>query len=145
MGMGSPLAPARSPEMAGVHGTQAVFRAMSLLSQVGRSGDKGLALSELSERTSLSRPTARRLLLALGECRMVEQDPVSRRYRLGPEAYLLSRFATDRHGLLAQARASLVQIASVSGDTAFLTVQQGDHSLCLHREEGAFPSAPTRF
>lgn len=132
-------AEAPPPEMAGASGSQAVLRALSLLSLVGRGGAAGLGLSDLSGQSGLSRPTARRLLLALGTARMVEQDPVSRRYRLGPEAYLLASFASDRHGILAQAQDSLERIARETGDTALLTVQQDDRAICLQRVEGDFP------
>lgn len=131
--------PQRPPETAGVTGSQAVLRAMSLLSAVGRGGSAGLGLSALAAQTGLTHPTARRLLLALATARMVEQDPATRRYRLGPEAFLLSTFASDRHGILAHAEASLQRLAEVSGDTALLTVQQDDRSICLARVEGSFP------
>lgn len=130
---------AAKPESAAVSGAQAVLRALSLLSSVGRGGSKGLSLSELATATTLSPPTARRLLLALTSARMVEQDPASRRYRLGPEAWLLASFAQDRHGLLHHAEDCLTRLAEESGDTALLTVQQQDHALCLMRVEGDFP------
>ena len=31
------------------------------------------------------------------------------------------------------------RLARMSGDTVFLVIRQGDHCLCLHREEGPFP------
>ncbi|MEO8857790.1 MAG: hypothetical protein ABI343_12455 [Burkholderiaceae bacterium] len=31
------------------------------------------------------------------------------------------------------------RLARISGDTVFLVVRQGDHSVCLHREEGHYP------
>lgn len=134
----APAGPA-SPEPPAVSGSQAVLRALSLLSSVGRGGSRGLSLGELASSTGLSPPTARRLLLALSSARMVEQDPATRNYRLGPEAWLLASFAQDRHGLLTQAEDCLTRLAEESGDTALLTVQQQDHALCLMRIEGAFP------
>src|SRR5690606_15792756 len=95
------------PETAQVSGSQAVLRALSLLSSVGRGGSKGMGLGELASATGLSPPTARRLLLALVSARMVEQDPATRHYRLGPEAWLLASFAQDRHGLIHQAEDAL--------------------------------------
>lgn len=84
-------------------------------------------------------PTARRLLLALVAARLVDQDPVSRRYHPGPEAYLLGLFAGARHGILHQARPSMARLAQESGDTVLLTVPQGDYALCLERVEGSYP------
>lgn len=126
-----------APEPA-AHGAQAVVRALSLLSLVGRGGGAGLGLAELALASGLARPTARRLLLALAAARMVEQDRQSRRYHLGPEAYLLASFAAERHGILTHARDSMLRLAQESGDTVLLTVPQDDHTLCLERIEGAF-------
>lgn len=131
----SPDPPAPEPA---AHGAQAVARALSLLSLVGRGGGAGLGLAELATASGLARPTARRLLLALAAARMVEQDRLSRRYHLGPEAYMLASFAAERHGILTHARESMLRLAQDSGDTVLLTVPQDDHTLCLERIEGAF-------
>lgn len=131
------LAPTRPAPAAA--GAQAVQRALSLLSLVGRGGPDGLGLGHLTAASGLSRPTVRRLLLALAQARLVEQDAASRRYHLGPEAYFLAGFATPRHGLLTHAADSLRRLAAETGDTALLSVQQDDHVICLHREEGSFP------
>lgn len=120
-------------------GAQAVVRALSLLSLVGRGGDAGMGLAQLATAAGLARPTARRLLLALATARMVEQDRGSRRYHLGPEAYLLGTFAADRHGILTHARDAMLRLARETGDTVLLTVPQDDHTLCLERIEGDFP------
>ncbi|WEF24546.1 helix-turn-helix domain-containing protein [Paracoccus sp. S3-43] len=120
-------------------GTQAVARALSLLSLVGRGGARGLGLAQLAAASGLARPTARRLLLALGAARLVEQDRATRRYHLGAETYLLAGFAAERHGILHHARDAMVRLARETGDTVLLTVSQDDHTLCLDRIEGDFP------
>ena len=120
-------------------GSQAVGRALALLSLVGRGGAAGWGLAGLAAASGLARPTARRLLLALSAARMVEQDRTTRRYHLGPEAYLLGSFAAERHGILHHARDSMLRLARETGDTVLLTVPQGDHTLCLERVEGDFP------
>lgn len=120
-------------------GTQAVARALSLLSLVGRGGAQGLGLAQLAATSGLARPTARRLLLALGAARMVEQDRLTRRYHLGPETYLLAGFAAERHGILHHAREGMARLARDTGDTVLLTVPQDDHTLCVERIEGDFP------
>ena len=135
--MRAPAVPQTDPQ--GGQGAQAVARALSLLSLVGRGGGPGLTLAALAEAAGLPRPTARRLLLALCAARLVEQDRDSRRYHLGPEAYLLGSFAEERHGILQHARASMLRLADQTGDTVLLTVPQGDHTLCLDRVEGSFP------
>lgn len=123
----------------GALGAQSVQRALALLSLVGRGGSAGLGLAQLTAAARLTRPTVRRLLVALGTARLVEQDAATRRYHLGPEAYLLGSFATPRHGILVHATDSVRRLAAETGDTAFLSVQQDDHVLCLMHQEGSFP------
>ena len=130
---------AAGPKATAPGGAQSVDRALQLLSLVGRGGVAGRGLAGLVADTGLSRPTARRLLMALMSARMVEQDDATRRYHLGPEAFLLGAFAASRHGLLTHAADSLRRLAQATGDTAFVSVPQGDYFLCLHREEGSFP------
>lgn len=129
--------PADAPS--GAAGAQSVQRALSLLSLVGRGGSAGLGLGQLTAAAGLTRPTVRRLLMALGSARLVEQDATTRRYHLGPEAYLLASFAAPRHGILRHSAESLKRLAAETGDTAFLSIQQDDHALCLAHEEGSFP------
>ena len=139
MARGPASIPGGGLAIAGAAGAQSVDRALQLLSLVGRGGPQGRGLAGLVAETDLTRPTARRLLIALIAARLVEQDPVTRRYHLGPEAYLLGTFAAPRHGLLTHAADSLRRLAQQTGDSVFLSVPQGDHVLCLHREEGSFP------
>ncbi|ORE90444.1 IclR family transcriptional regulator [Aurantimonas sp. 22II-16-19i] len=120
-------------------GAQSVDRALMLLSLIGRHCDSGASLASIVEGSGLNRPTARRLVLALMRSRLVEQDPVTRRYFLGEEAYVLGVLASHRFGFLDCALESLAVLSRKSGDTSFACVRRGDHSVCLHREEGAFP------
>lgn len=120
-------------------GAQAVDRAMALLSRVAQAGEGGIGLTGLAGALGLSKPTARRQLMALMRSGMVEQDGASRRYFLGQQSYALGVMATRRHGLLAQAGDCVTRIARASGDTAFVSARSGDWALCLHRHEGAFP------
>lgn len=127
------------PGPKGPGGSQAVGRALSILSLVGRAGAEGIGLAQLADDAAVARPTARRLLLALVSARLVEQDPVSRRYHLGPETYLLGTFATQRHGILHHAHDAMLRLAKETQDTVLLTIPQDDHTLCLERIEGSFP------
>ena len=122
-----------------VSGTQSIDRALGLLSLVGRSGDAGIALTSVVTRSGLNKPTARRLLVALIKARLVEQDPGTRRYRLGQEAYVLGTLAAPRHGLLNQASVSLRRLSAATGDASFVSARYGNYSVCLHREEGRHP------
>ncbi|MEY8096876.1 IclR family transcriptional regulator [Falsihalocynthiibacter sp. S25ZX9] len=120
-------------------GAQSVDRALALLSLIGRSAVEGVGLSTIVQDTGLSRPTARRLLLALMRARMVEQDTATRHYFLGEETYVLGVLAAQRFDLMDLTRNSLVDLAALSGDSVFLSVRRDSFSVCLHKEEGAFP------
>ncbi|MET4104501.1 DNA-binding IclR family transcriptional regulator [Roseovarius sp. MBR-78] len=120
-------------------GAQSVDRALALLSLIGRHTVEGIGLVTIVEESGLNRPTARRLLLALMRARMIEQDAESRRYSLGEEAYLLGVLAAQRFNLLDMALDSLTDLAALSGDTVFLSVRRDAFSVCIHKEEGAFP------
>ncbi|WP_224001006.1 IclR family transcriptional regulator [Aureimonas sp. SA4125] len=120
-------------------GAQAVERALSLLSAVGRGAERGVTLSEAVSESRLNKPTARRLLMALIRARMVDQDEVSRRYFLGGELYVLGLLAARRHGLLEIAGESLRRLSAVTTDTSFLSMRRDDYAVCLHREEGTHP------
>ncbi|MGQ3673608.1 IclR family transcriptional regulator [Xanthobacter sp. TB0136] len=120
-------------------GAQSIERALMLMQLVGRAGQDGIRLADLIAQSGLVKPTARRLLLALIRGGLVEQDEVSRRYFIGPEAYLLGVSASARFGIHALSLGGLSRIALASGDSAFLSVRRDSFSVCLHCEEGAFP------
>ena len=120
-------------------GAQSVDRALMLLSLIGRHCEHGATLATIVEGSGLNRPTARRLVLALMRSRLVEQDAVTRRYFLGEEAYVLGILASHRFGFLDCAQESLSTLSRRCGDTSFASIRRGDFSVCLHREEGAFP------
>ena len=85
---------------AGLSGSQSVDRALGLLSLIGREPAEGLPLGEIVTGSGLNKPTTRRLLLALMRAGLVEQEPQTRRYCLGEEAFVLGVLAARRHGLL---------------------------------------------
>lgn len=123
----------------GLSGSQSVDRALGLLSLVSYFGDQGGALSDIVEQSGLNKPTARRLLLALIRSGLLEQDPLTRRYYLGQEAYVLGTLATRRYGLLQISRDSLSFLSAKTQDTSFLSIQRDNYAVCLHREEGTYP------
>lgn len=120
-------------------GTRSIERAISLLLLVGRAGSAGARLADIVSQSGLPKPTARRVLLALVRSGLLDQDEISRRYHLGPEAYVLGTLAGARFGIHALSLGGLSRIAKASGDAAFLSVPRDTYAVCLHREEGAFP------
>ncbi|WP_332689441.1 IclR family transcriptional regulator [Bosea sp. (in: a-proteobacteria)] len=120
-------------------GSQSVDRALRLLSLVGRETAAGLPLSEIVDETGLSKPTVRRLLLALMRAGLVEQASETRRYHLGEEAFVLGLLSGSRHGMLDLAMPSLRALSDTTQDTSFFSVRRDRFAVCLHREEGTWP------
>jgi DNA-binding IclR family transcriptional regulator len=121
------------------NGAQSIDRAATLLLLVGRAGPSGARLSDLVEQCSLSKPTVRRMLLALVRAGLLDQDLETRRYYLGPEIHVLGTLASARFGIHSISLRSLVRLSQQTGDTAFLSVPRDVYSICVHREEGPFP------
>ena len=70
-------------------GAQSVRRALAVLRLVATGQDGGVRLTDVAQMSGLTAPTAHRLLKVLMEENAVEQDPATRRYRIGHEITLL--------------------------------------------------------
>jgi DNA-binding IclR family transcriptional regulator len=120
-------------------GTQSIERAAALLRLLAGAGNRGAGLSELVEGSRLAKPTCRRILLALIEAGLVEQNGETRRYFLGPEAYVLGVVAAGRYGIHRLAAEGVHRLAHATGDAAFLQVRRDLSVVCLQREDGDYP------
>lgn len=120
-------------------GTQSIERAAALLRLVAGEGVRGATLSALVEASGLAKPTCRRILLALIEAGLAEQDPASRRYFLGQEAYVLGTLAAERFGIHRLALEGVSRLAQETGDAAFVQMRRDWSVVCLHREDGSYP------
>jgi DNA-binding IclR family transcriptional regulator len=121
-----------------VQGAQVVSRAASLLRLVGRKPE-GCPLVELVRESGLTRPTVHRLLSSLAAEGLLDQDPGSGNWVLGPEILLLGSVASARFPLEDLARPSLRRLAEETGESAFFSIRRGNETVCLLREEGSFP------
>lgn len=121
-----------------VQGAQVVSRVALLLRIVGRKPE-GCALAELVRESGLTRPTAHRLLTSLAAEGLLDQDPISGTWVLGPEILLLGSVASARFPLEDIARPSLRRLAEETGESAFFSIRRGAETVCLLREEGSFP------
>jgi DNA-binding IclR family transcriptional regulator len=129
----------KETESGSTSASQTLNRAIQLLQLVSGSRTAGLALSDLVRSAGLTKPTTRRLLISLIENGLIEQDAESRRYFVGPETYTLGVLASERFGVHRLAAECLVRMAEITGDAALLSVQRGNETVCLAREEGSFP------
>jgi len=122
-----------------VAGAQVVGRVAAVLRTVSASMPGGLGTSAVADATGLSRPTAHRILNSLAADGFVDHDPDASRWYLGPELYLMGAIAAERYDITGVARDSVRALAAATGESAFLSARRGDETVCLLREEGAFP------
>jgi DNA-binding IclR family transcriptional regulator len=122
-----------------VPGAQVVGRSVQLLKLVSKRTRSGHFIAELVAKSGLARPTVYRLLAALQAAGLVEQDATTRRWHLGPEAFVLGTLAAGRFNIERLAHEALLRIADETGESAFLSIRRGNESVCLVREEGTYP------
>ncbi|MGW8484025.1 IclR family transcriptional regulator [Microbacterium sp. NPDC055903] len=122
-----------------VPGAQAIARAARLLRLVTAAGDRGAGLAELAAAADLSRSTAHRLLTALRAEGLVDRDEGSAAWMPGPELFLMGTVAAARYDITALAKDIVRSLAVKTEESAFLSARRADETVCLLREEGAFP------
>ncbi|MCT9821408.1 IclR family transcriptional regulator [Microbacterium sp. W1N] len=129
----------RSAPASAATGTQAVARAAALLKTVGLAGDGGTRTSDLARRAGLTRPTTHRLLVALREEGLIDQDEATGAWVPGPELYLMGIAAAARYDIVDLSRDIVRSLAVRTEESAFLSVRRGDETVCVLREDGSFP------
>lgn len=79
-------------------------------------------VGELASELSLSKATVHRLLSSLLEHRLVQQNPVTKRYRLGFKIYDLGKRVTSRFARVDFAEPHLERLALDVGETAHMAI-----------------------
>jgi len=121
-------------------GVQTLARAVAVLQRLGEAGASGLRLIDIQRTTGLTRPTAHRILAALGHHGFTSRDATGRRYFLGPELAILGRSAASHTlDLHSMCQHNLAELARESGDTAFLMARSGHEIVCLDLKLGSYP------
>lgn len=120
-------------------GAQTIERGIGLLKLVALQGSEGARLLDLSGAAGLARPTVHRMLQRLCAERMLTQDARSKRYFLGSLLYELGLAAPSPVRRMDRMRPVLKDLATSTGDTAYLVMRSGDEAVCLNIEEGSFP------
>ena len=123
----------------GVKGAQVVHRLAGVLRTVSAAMPHGIATSDVARAASLPRPTAHRLLSSLAAEGFLDHDASSGRWLLGPELYLMGSVAAERYDISTLAREHVRALAEATGESAFFSVRRGNETVCLLREDGAFP------
>lgn len=120
-------------------GTQVVTRASTLLKLVSEHSPEGISSSALAKEADLTRPTTHRLLSSLAKEGFLDFDSKKAKWHLGPELFLLGNLAAKRYDITEIARPIVREIADLTGESSFLSARRGNETVCILREEGAFP------
>ncbi len=112
----------------------AVDRAVMLL-RLLQDGGGGHGVSDLSRKAGLHKSTVHDILHTLCHHRLVEQDPITKRFRLGAGLLEFSAHVRERLDLRRVARPHLGDLARATGETVFLGTFDGDHVMILDKEE----------
>ncbi len=117
-------------------GTLGTIRNAAVLLHLLSEGPAYQPLTDLAERAGLTAPTVHRLLRSLKQFNLVEQDPRSSRYGLGPELVRLSACYLDRLPALSALNPYLVQLRNVTKATVQVAALVGTSVVYVDRVDG---------
>ena len=110
---------------------QSVERAARIL-KVLATGSSRMGVTEISERLQLAKGTAYGLLRTLAAQELVEQDPETGKYRLGPSMLQLGNAFLDNHELRGRSLLWADSLASRVGEAVRVGVLHGSNVLIVH-------------
>jgi DNA-binding IclR family transcriptional regulator len=110
---------------------QSVERAARIL-KVLATGTSRMGVTEVAERLGLAKGTAYGLLRTLEAQELVEQDPETDKYRLGPAMLQLGNAFLDNHELRARSLLWADSLASRVGEAVRVGVLHGSNVLIVH-------------
>ncbi|HWK44966.1 MAG TPA: IclR family transcriptional regulator [Stellaceae bacterium] len=115
-----------------------IGRAAKILTILAGAEASGMMLTEIARQAEFGKGTTHRLLAALVDAGFVFQDTENRRYRLGVQLGLFAH-RSQAQNLAFLAQPILEKLALETGDTAFCSVREGLHAVCIARAIGPFP------
>ncbi|MBM3567382.1 MAG: IclR family transcriptional regulator [Alphaproteobacteria bacterium] len=118
--------------MKSVHNAMAALRCFS-----GQTRE--LAVSRVADRIKITPSSASRLLGALRDGGLLDQDPVTRRYRPGRLALVLGGLYQAHTKLRDLAQSELDALVERSGHTGYLSLLDGGDLLVIHTRQGGYP------
>ncbi|MBN9528813.1 MAG: IclR family transcriptional regulator [Alphaproteobacteria bacterium] len=98
-----------------------------------------LAVNEVSRQLDLPKSTVSRLLRAMAEQGLVEQDPESRRFSVGPLPFRLGRLYHARIKVLDLVEQELAALVEETGFTGYVGVMNGQDIVILRKRHGDYP------
>ncbi|WP_110208158.1 IclR family transcriptional regulator [Nocardioides daejeonensis] len=116
-----------------------VGRVHEVLKALAAHEPDGVRTSDLARATGIARPTAHRLLSTLARVGLADRDAATERWLLGPELHFLGAAAASRYDVTQIAQPFVRRLADATDESAFFSARRGDETICLIREDGAFP------
>ena len=110
---------------------QSVERAANILRALG-TGTSRMGVTEIAERLGLAKGTCYGLLRTLEKQELVEQDPETGKYRLGPMMLQLGNAFLDNHELRGRSLLWADSLASRVGESVRVAVLNGSNVLIVH-------------
>lgn len=108
---------------------QSVDRALAVLLLLAEGGGSGLPLAEISRRLGLNQSTCHHLLATLKARRFVDQDPATRRYRLGIKAVEVGQAAVQQVDLARVALPHMEELMRVARENVNLVILEDDSAV----------------
>lgn len=112
---------------------QALDRALDVLETLA--GASGLTLSELSGTLTQSPATMHRVLSTLEQRDMVETDPITQTWHIGPSAFRVGSSFLRRSSVVERARPVMRQLMEATGETSNLGVERRGEVMFLSQVE----------
>jgi len=109
------------------------LRALDVLAHAGGPDEPGLGVVDVARRLGVDKSQASRTLRTLAEHGLVERDPVTRAYRIGPRVFAYAALVAERR-LLRAGPPVLAELVAALGERAHLSVLDGNKVLTLHSE-----------
>ncbi len=126
---------AEGTDRAATYQVRVLDRAIDILEALAaRRGD--LSIREIVEATGLNRSTAIRLAANLERRGLLQQDPTSKRFRLGHRLFEMGSLVYSSLSVLQAAAGPLSSLEQRSGATIMLAVRQGEHSVTVDKRQG---------
>lgn len=120
-------------------GTQSIERVVGMLRVVASRGRRGMRIGEVVATSGLPQSTCFRMLQRLEIEGLVDRDPYTRKYFLGPLLHELGLLARPRYRLSEVCDGSLHRLADATQDTIYLSERSGMEAVCTNRALGEFP------
>lgn len=113
---------------------QSLARGLKIMELLAASADT-VGVTELADELGIDKSSVSRLVQTLASRGYAEQDPQSRRYRLGPQVVRLSRSLLTRMPLREEAKPFLIELVDRTGECAHLAILAQNQALYIDQVE----------